>query len=64
MNNSELFRDNLRDAHWLGEVVDIEDPLLQGRARVKVYGKFDKLPNDAIPWATPQNRETPGMHVV
>ena len=25
MNNSELFRDNLRDAHWLGEVVDIED---------------------------------------
>ena len=65
MNNSEeLFRDNLRDAHWLGEVVDIEDPLLQGRARVKVYGKFDKLPNDAIPWATPQNREAPGMHVV
>ncbi len=64
MNNSELFRDNLRDAHWLGEVVDIEDPLLQGRARVKVYGKFDKLPNEAIPWATPQNREAPGMHVV
>ena len=23
MNNNELFRDNLRDAHWLGEVVDI-----------------------------------------
>jgi hypothetical protein len=64
MNNSELFRDNLRDAHWLGEVVDIEDPLLQGRARVKVYGKFDKLPNEAIPWATPQNREAPGMHIV
>lgn len=64
MNNDELFRDNLRDAHWLGEVVDIEDPLLQGRARVKVYGKFDKLPDDAIPWATPQNREAPGMHIV
>ena len=38
MNNSELFRDNLRDSHWLGEVVDIEDPLLQGRARVIVFG--------------------------
>ena len=39
-------------------------PLLQGRARVKVYGKFDKLTNETIPWATPQNREAPGMHIV
>ena len=64
MNNSELFRDNLRDAHWLGEVVDIEDPLLQSRARVKVYGKFDKLPNEAIPWATAMNRDAVGSHHV
>lgn len=64
MNEAELFRDNLRDSHWIGEVVENEDPLLQGRCRVKVFGKFDKLPTEAIPWATPQNRELPGTHAV
>lgn len=49
MNNNELYRDNLRDAHWLGEVVVNEDPLLKGRCRVKVFGKFDQLTDDAIP---------------
>ena len=41
--NKELVNDNLRETHWLGEVVVNEDPLLQGRVRVKVFGKFDKL---------------------
>lgn len=45
----ELFLDNLRDSHWLGEVVVNEDPLLNGRCKIKVYGKFDKLTDDAIP---------------
>ena len=49
----ELFKDNLRDQHWLGEVVVNEDPLLNGRCRVKVYGKFDKLTDDAIPVGNP-----------
>ena len=60
----ELFQDNLRDSHWLGEVVVNEDPLLNGRCRVKVYGKFDKLENDSIPWATPMNRDAVGSHHV
>ena len=60
----ELFKDNLRDSHWLGEVVVNEDPLLNGRCRVKVYGKFDKLTDDAIPWATPMNRDAVGSHNV
>ena len=47
MDNGELYRDNLRETHWLGEVVINEDPLLQGRVRVKVFGKFDKLTDDA-----------------
>jgi len=64
MNKEELFVDNIRDGHWLGEVVVNEDPLNDGRCRVKVYGKFDQLPDEAIPWATPQNRETPGAHAV
>ena len=64
MNNNELYRDNLRETHWLGEVVINEDPLLQGRVRVKVFGKFDKLPDDQIPWATPMNRDQVGAHAV
>jgi len=60
----ELYRDNVRDSHWIGEVVNNEDPLLNGRCRVKVFGKFDLLPEEAIPWATPMNRDQVGAHSV
>lgn len=35
----------------LGKIVDINDPLKQGRARVKVFGFFDDLETEDIPWA-------------
>ena len=35
----------------LGEIVDINDPLKQGRARVRVFGFFEDLEIDDIPWA-------------
>ena len=60
----ELYRDNIRDSHWIGEVVDNVDPLKNGRCKVKVFGKFDLLPVEAIPWATPMNRDLPGSHAV
>lgn len=60
----ELGKDNIRDTHWIGEVVDNEDPLLNGRCRVKVFGKFDLLPTESIPWASPMNRDLPGSHAV
>lgn len=62
MNSNELHRDNLRDAHWLGEVVINKDPLLKGRCRVKVFGKFDLIPDESIPWASPMNRDAVGSH--
>lgn len=55
-------RDNIRDTHWIGEVIDNADPKNLGRCRVKVFGKFDDLPDEAIPWATPMNRDFVGMH--
>jgi len=64
MNENELYQDNLRDTHWIGEVVDNQDPLNDGRCRVKVFGKFDLLPDTAIPWATPMNRDQVGAHSV
>lgn len=60
MNNNELYQDNLRDTHWLGEVVDNVDPDKLGRCRVKVFGKFDLLENESIPWATPMNMAMTG----
>jgi hypothetical protein len=35
----------------LGEIVDINDPLKRGRARVRVFGFFDELEIEDIPWA-------------
>ena len=54
------FSDDLLATSWLGEVVDIEDPQKIGRVRIKVYGKFDDIPKDSIPWAYPGNNMTAG----
>ena len=64
MNKREIYEDNLRDMHWIGEVVDNKDPLNTGRCRVKVFGKFDALPDVAVPWATPMNRDQVGAHSI
>ena len=52
------YKDNLDGTTWLGEVVDITDPLKIGRVKVKVYGKFDQIPTADIPWAYPGNNFT------
>ena len=38
---------------YLGVIVDINDPLKQGRAKVRVFGIFDDLEVEDIPWAEP-----------
>ena len=40
MNQNELFKDNLRDTHWIGEVVENVDPNKLGRCRIKVLKIF------------------------
>lgn len=55
-------RDYIKGTHWIGEIVDNVDPSNLGRCRVKVFGKFDDLPDEAIPWATPMNRDFVGAH--
>lgn len=59
-SDNSLIQDNLFNSHWLGEVVDIEDPLFEGRIKVKVFGKFDEIDKNDIPWATPHNNITGG----
>lgn len=54
MKKSEMINDKLGQENWLGEVMDITDPLEEGRVRVKVFGKFDKIEDPLlIPWASP-----------
>lgn len=38
---------------YLGVIVDVNDPLKQGRAKVRVFGVFDDLEVEDIPWAEP-----------
>ena len=35
----------------LGEIVDIQDPLYQGRAKIRVFGFFEDIPTEDLPWA-------------
>lgn len=55
ISRKDFFKDNVRDGHYCGTVVDIEDPLNLGRIRVEVFGFFDGLDPALIPWATPSN---------
>ena len=52
--------DNLHGTNWLGEVVDVEDPNQDGRIRVKVFGKFDELENEDVPWSSRRTNITGG----
>lgn len=54
------YRDDLRGTSWLGRVVDADDPMRLGRARVMVFGKFDELATEDIPWARPATAVTFG----
>ena len=53
MERKDLVKDDLAVMTFLGVVVDIEDPEKQGRARVRVFGKFDDLADTDLPWAQP-----------
>jgi hypothetical protein len=55
-----IITDDLHSTPWLGEVVDIEDPQKIGRIKIKVFGKFDQIPTEDIPWAYPANNMTAG----
>lgn len=36
---------------WLGQVVENNDPKFEGRVRIRVFGKYDNLEDDELPWA-------------
>lgn len=36
---------------WIGVVEDVKDPEMVGRLKVKIYGYYDNLSKDELPWA-------------
>jgi hypothetical protein len=64
---TDLIRDNLTGTQWVGIIEDNQDPIFQGRCKVRVYGKFDgrvdpknpssdfSISTDNLPWARPAN---------
>lgn len=55
-----LSKEELKGKLFIGEIVDNNDPLQEGRCRIKVFGLFDEeenIPVETIPWATPFNRK-------
>lgn len=39
---------------WIGVVEDVDDPTRTGRIRVRVFGLFDDIETDTLPWAHPR----------
>lgn len=46
---------DLHDNDWIGVVINNEDPTFSGRAKVRVFGVYQGLKDEHIPWASPVN---------
>jgi hypothetical protein len=58
LNN--LFQDDLKTSNWLGKVIDNQDPDFEGKIKVRIFGKFDDVLDEDLPWARPLNMVTGG----
>lgn len=53
MNDKEFINrlNDLSGNIWLGEVIEHVDPRAEGRIKVRVFGKFDEIEDENLPWA-------------
>lgn len=60
--NKDIVKDplggELSTVQYLGEVVDVNDPMKEGRCRVRVFTIFDDIAVEDIPWAVPIQKPT------
>ena len=59
IDRSHTYKSDLHNT-FLGEVMEVEDPLFKGRIKVKVFGKFDDIPLEDLPWSHPGMNSTGG----
>ena len=55
LNRNNLKIDDIGGMDWLGVVVNADDPTFQYRCQVRIFGKFDELLNEDLPWCNPRN---------
>src|SRR3989344_5806734 len=55
LNKNDLKKDDLGSMDWLGVVVNALDPTFQYRCQVRIFGKFDELEDEDLPWCNPRN---------
>ena len=51
----DFIQHDYHDNDWIGMVVNTSDPTFSGRCQVKVFGLFDGIENQYLPWAVPVN---------
>ncbi len=51
--NQEEF-ENIKKNKYRGKVIDNKDPLECSRVKIRVFGKYDDLDENLIPWAIPE----------
>lgn len=55
------YKESLADTEWLGEIVLVDnDSKFDGRCKVRVFEKFDDIPDEYLPWAYPNSSDVFG----
>lgn len=49
------FSQNTAENMWTGRVTKNDDPLQLGRVKIKIFGYYDNVNEENIPWALPEN---------
>jgi hypothetical protein len=62
VNRDKLERPNIEISHYLGVVIDNKDPEFRGRAKIRVFGVFDELPDTDLPWSHQRFEQSYGLN--
>jgi len=61
IDRNKLEKPNTEISHYLGVVVDNKDPEFKGRAKVRVFGVFDQLADEDLPWSHQRFEQSYGL---
>jgi hypothetical protein len=61
IDRDKLERSNSEIAHYLGVVIDNKDPEFRGRAKIRVFGAFDDIEDEDLPWSHQRFEQSYGL---
>ena len=61
VDRNKLEKSNSEISHYLGVVVDNKDPEFRGRAKIKVFGVFDDITDEDLPWSHQRFEQSYGL---